>query len=84
VVELSPKDSSILTRIARYQTIPIPMRKALLKRATPKAREIGAIILGTSTGQNADVETMAAAEAYIKSFPRKTRVVKSKVLRKRK
>jgi hypothetical protein len=71
VVELSPNDSSILTRVARYQKIPLRERKALLKRATPKAREIGLIILGTSTGQEADEETKAAADAYMKSFPRK-------------
>ena len=82
MVELSPNDSSILTRVARYQKIPIPERRALLKRATPKAREIGEIILGTSTGQEADEETKAAAEAYIKSFPR-THVVRSKVLKKK-
>lgn len=82
MVELSPKDSSILTRIARYQTIPIATRKALLNRATAKAKEIGEIILGTSSGQHADDETKAAAEAYIKSFPR-ARVVRNKALKKR-
>lgn len=82
MVELSPKDSSILTRIARYQTIPLQERNALLKRATAKAREIGEIILGTSTGQSADEETMAAAEAYMKSFP-PTHVVRNKALKKK-
>jgi hypothetical protein len=68
VVQLSPKDSSILTRITRYRLIPITEREALLSEASPKAREIGKIILGTSTGENADAETKAAVAAYVKSF----------------
>jgi hypothetical protein len=83
VVELSPKDSSILTRITRYQTIPVSERKALLSRASPKAREIGEIILGTSTGENADGETKAAADAYLKSLQQKRRTGRLRPLRRR-
>jgi hypothetical protein len=67
VVELTPKDSSILTRIARYRTIPAAVRRALLKRASPKAREVGEIILGASS-EGADADTKAAADAYVKSL----------------
>ena len=80
MVELTPKDSSILTRIARYQTIPVAKRKALLKDAdSDKAKEIGEIILkGTSTGTNADPETKATADAYLKLLRGKRRIVRSK------
>jgi hypothetical protein len=83
VVELTPEDSSILTRIARYRTIPVPERQALLKKASAKAREIGEIILGTSTGEDADAETKAAAEAYVKSLQRKPRVIRYRVLQQK-
>ncbi len=73
MVELSPKDSSILTRITRYRRIPKSEREQLLKEASAKAREIGNIILGTSTGENADLETKEAAEAYLSSLPQKRR-----------
>lgn len=68
MVKLSPKDSSILTRITRYQMIPRPEREELLRTASAQAQEIGGIILGTSTGENVDPEIRAAAEAYQKSL----------------
>jgi hypothetical protein len=70
---LSPKDSSILTRIARYQTIPVGEREALLEDASEAAKEIGRIILGKSTGANAGEEINAAVAAYRKSFPGRRR-----------
>ncbi|HEY6391904.1 MAG TPA: hypothetical protein VIX89_11545 [Bryobacteraceae bacterium] len=68
MVKLTPKDSSILTRITRYKTIPKPEREALLEDASDAAKEIGMIILGTSTGENAGPEITEAAAAYRKSF----------------
>jgi len=68
MVELSPKDSSILTRITRYRRIPPEERRALLLGASPKAREIGEIILGTSSREGSDSATIAAVRAYQKSF----------------
>jgi hypothetical protein len=82
LVQLSPKDSSILTRITRYQLIPRVEREALLSEASPKAREIGQIILGTSTGDNADEETMAAVKAYRNSFKRGPRPGKQRRVRR--
>ena len=73
MVQLSPKDSSILTRIARYQSIPKREREALLKDASDAAKEIGKIILGTSTGKNAGPDITAAVAAYRKSFQLKRR-----------
>jgi hypothetical protein len=43
-----------------------------LDEASPKAKEIGKIILGTSSGANADPETKEAAEFYRNSFQRRT------------
>jgi hypothetical protein len=82
VVQLSPKDSSILTRITRYQRIPKFEREHLLDEASPKAKEIGKIILGTSTGANADAEMKEAAEAYRNSFQRRTGRKKSKTAKR--
>jgi hypothetical protein len=78
VVQLSPKDSSILTRIARYRRIPRVEREQFLSEASPKAREIGEIILGTSTGENADEETKAAANAYLKALQQNRRTGKKR------
>lgn len=74
MVQLSPKDSSILTRITRYRLIPLAERRALLNKASVQARRIGEIILGTSTGENADDEIKAAVNAYRKSFPKRPAV----------
>jgi hypothetical protein len=83
VVQLSPKDSSILTRIARYGLIPIDERRKLLNEASAKAREIGEIILGTSTDENADEETKAAVAAYRRSFQGTQRTGKRRRLRRK-
>ena len=83
MVELTPKDSSILTRITRYRTIPLKERAALLEEASPKAKEIGEIILGKSPRDEADADTQAAADAYLKSFETKPRSDAQRRLRKR-
>lgn len=83
MVELTPKDSSILTRITRYRTIPVKERVALLEEASPKAKEIGEIILGRSRREEADADTQAAADAYLKSFETKPRADAQRRLRKR-
>lgn len=82
MVQLSPKDSSILMRITRYQRIPKVEREQLLEEASPKAKEIGKLILETSTGANADPETKEAAEAYRNSFQRRTGRKKSKTAKR--
>jgi hypothetical protein len=64
MVRLSPKDSSILTRVTRYRKISKAARRALLDEASPQAKQIGEIILGTSTGQHADEDIRAAVKAY--------------------
>jgi hypothetical protein len=73
VVQLSPKDSAILTRITRYRTISQAEGNKLLTDASPEARQIGEIILGTSTGHNVTEATRAAAEAYRRSLKTKPR-----------
>jgi hypothetical protein len=83
MVELSPKDSSILTRITKHRAIPKEERSDLLKNASPKAKEIGEIILGTSTGEKADAEIKAAAEAYLKSFQPKMKPARSRARREK-
>jgi hypothetical protein len=64
MVRLTPKDSSILTRVTRYRKISKSKRRALLREASPQAKQIGEIILGTSTGKNAADDIMAAVKAY--------------------
>jgi hypothetical protein len=70
MVQLSPLDSSILTRVAKYRIIPVRERAALLVKASPEAKEIGEILLGIATGDSADEDIMSAVEAYRKSFPK--------------
>jgi hypothetical protein len=83
LVQLSPKDSSILMRITRYGLIPRAEREALLKEASPKAKEIGEIILDPAKGENADEETKAAVEAYRRSFGPGRRTGKQRRVRRK-
>jgi hypothetical protein len=80
---LGATDSSILTRIGRYRTIPLKERQALLRQASAKAREIGEIILGTSTGEHADADTKAAVDAYVRSLQPKPRANSYRVLQQK-
>jgi hypothetical protein len=82
VVQLTPKDSSILTRITRYKLIPKAEREALLGEASAQAWAIGAIILGTSTGDQAEAEIKQAANAYRKSFDGRRRIRRQRRVRR--
>lgn len=65
MVRLSPKDSSILARVAQYNALPKAERSALVKKSSSRsAKDAGAIILGENPNRfPADVQ--AVAKAYI-------------------
>ena len=82
MVKLSPKDSSILTRITQYERVPMEQRRALLDDASPEAKQIGEIILGTSSRENASPEIKAAVDAYRKWLEQIRRSSKQRPLRR--
>ncbi len=61
MIRLSPKDSSILARVAQYQQLPKKDRQALVKRSsTAAARKVGEIILGAPpTKFSEDIQEVA-------------------------
>lgn len=83
MVNLSAKDSSILTRITQYTTIPLKERQRLLSEASPEAKQIGEIILGTSTGEGAAADIRAAAKAYSEWLQNNRRASKVRSPRRR-
>ena len=64
MIHLSPADSSILTRVAQYESIPLDKRIELLSRASPKAQQVGRILLNIDQPEDADPDVMAAAKAF--------------------
>lgn len=64
MVHLSPSDSSILTRVAQYERIPVEQRLALLSNASPQAQQIGRILLNVEQPAEAEPDVRAAAEAF--------------------
>jgi hypothetical protein len=66
MIHLSPSDSSILTRVAQYERIPIDKRLNLLSNASPEAQEVGRILLNVEQTANAAPDVRAAAEAFKK------------------
>jgi hypothetical protein len=65
MVRLSPKDSSILARVAQYSALPKTERSAIVKKSSSRsAKQAGAIILGEDPSRfSPDVQ--AVAKAYI-------------------
>ena len=63
MIQLSPSDSSILTRVAQYGRIPVDQRLALLSKASPQAQQVGRILLKVEQPTKAEPDVRAAAEA---------------------
>jgi hypothetical protein len=73
MIRLSPKDSSVLARAAQYSHLPGNEREALVRAASsPKARKIGAIILGADPSEF-DEDVQAVAKVYLEWAKRNRR-----------
>jgi hypothetical protein len=64
MIRLSPKDASVLARIAQYVKLPHTERKQMLEETTNKeARAVGSILLGEldpkSPGVSEDIKDLA-------------------------
>jgi len=64
MIHLSPADSSILTRVAQYDRIPVNERLALLSQASEEAQQVGRILLKVQQPASAAPDVRAAAEAF--------------------
>jgi len=60
---LKPKDSSILARVALYNTLTRKQREAMLETASTAAKKIGRVVIGSHT---TDVEVRKSAAAFKK------------------
>jgi hypothetical protein len=64
MIQLSPSDSSILTRVVQYTRIPVRQRLELLSGASKPARKIGRILLEIDKPTDAEPDVRAAADAF--------------------
>ena len=58
---LRAKDSSILARVALYDTLPRRQREQMLKLASQTAQKIGRVMIGVSRTRNAEIRKSADA-----------------------
>lgn len=82
MIRLSPKDSSILARVAQYGQLPKKEREALVKRSSSaEARKAGKIILGANPAQFPE-EIQAVAKVY-REWAKRNRQVGNRVSQRR-
>ena len=60
MVRLKARDAAILARVAKYGKLPVEKRRKMLKDATPRAKEIGMVVLGVRTTRNRKVNDAAS------------------------
>ena len=61
MVRLKTKDASILARVAQFERLPRADRLSMLNDASPTARKIGRIVIGTSTEGSPEIRRAARA-----------------------
>ena len=62
MIEFSVKDASILARVAQYEGVPAPDRRAILEQAdTAATRLVGRILIGDNVPASEDIREAATA-----------------------